>query len=298
MRISLGGDSVAVRVRRTGRVARINHRQEGRGDLAELVRRTNVDVTIGAPITVGNRLWGVIAASWKPGDLPPAGAEERLAELAGLIDTAIANAHSRDQLTESRARVITAGDEARRRVVRDLHDGAQQRLVHSIVTLKLAQRAQRQDPEQAATLLAEALEHAEQGNLELRELAHGILPAVLTHRGLADAIDSLVTRLDLPIRMEVPRTRLPPEIESSAYFIVAEALTNVVKHSQAGRAEVTARLGDGTLTVEVRDDGVGGADPGGYGLLGVADRAAALGGRMRIDSPPGQGTVLTATLPL
>jgi signal transduction histidine kinase len=218
--------------------------------------------------------------------------------LAGLIDTAIANAHSRDQLTESRARVITAGDEARRRVVRDLHDGAQQRLVHSIVTLKLAQRAQREDPEQAATLLAEALEHAEQGNLELRELAHGILPAVLTHRGLADAIDSLVTRLDLPIRMEVPRTRLPPEIESSAYFIVAEALTNVVKHSQAGRAEVTATLGDGTLTVEVRDDGVGGADPSGYGLLGVADRAAALGGRMRIDSPPGGGTVLTATLPL
>jgi signal transduction histidine kinase len=298
MRMSLEGDSVSARVLRTGRAARINHMEEGDGDLAELVRRTNVDVTIGAPITVENRLWGVIAASWKPGHLPPAGAEERLAELAGLIDTAIANAHSRDQLTESRARVITAGDEARRRVVRDLHDGAQQRLVHSIVSMKLVRRALRDDPEQAETLLAEALAHAEQGNLELRELAHGILPAVLTRGGLADAVDSLVARLDLPIRVDVPRMRLPPEIESSAYFIVAEALTNVVKHSQAARAQVTATLSGGTLRVEVRDDGVGGADPDGYGLLGIGDRAAAMGGRVRIASPPGAGTVLTATLPL
>jgi signal transduction histidine kinase/uncharacterized protein YoaH (UPF0181 family) len=298
MRMSLEGDSVAARVLRNGRAARINHLEEGRGDLAELVRRTNVDVTIGAPIKVEGRLWGVIAASWKPGELPPAGAEERLGELAGLIDTAIANAHSRDQLTESRARVITAGDEARRRVVRDLHDGAQQRLVYSIVTLKLAQRAQQTDPEQAAALLAEALEHAEQSKLELRELAHGILPAVLTRGGLADAIDSLAARLDLPIRVEAPRMRLPPEIESSAYFIVAEALTNVVKHSQATSAEVTVTLSGATLTVVVRDDGVGGADPGGYGLLGIGDRAAALGGRVRIDSSPGDGTVLTAALPL
>ncbi|HKG66691.1 MAG TPA: GAF domain-containing protein [Solirubrobacteraceae bacterium] len=298
MRMSLEGDSVAARILRSGRPARINHAQEGRGDLAELVRRTNVDVTIGAPITVENRLWGVIAASWKPGDLPPAGAQERLAELAGLIDTAIANAHSRDQLTASRARVITAGDEARRRVVRDLHDGAQQRLVHSIVTLKLAQRAQREDPERAAVLLAEALDHAEEGNRELRELAHGILPAVLTRGGLAAAVDSLVARLDLPIHVEVAPTRLPPEIESSAYFIVAEALTNVVKHSQATNAEVTASLSGGMLTVEVSDDGVGGADPGGYGLLGIGDRAAALGGRMGLDSPPGEGTVVTAMLPL
>jgi signal transduction histidine kinase len=298
MRMSLEGDSVAARVLRSGSSARINHAEEGHGALAELVRRTNADVTIGAPITVESRLWGVIAASWKPGDLPPAGAEERLAELAGLIDTAIANAHSRDQLTASRARVVTAGDEARRRVVRDLHDGAQQRLVHSIVTLKLAQRAQRKDPERAAALLVEALEQAERSNLELRELAHGILPAVLTRGGLADAIDSLVGRLDLPIRLHVPRTRLPPEIESSAYFIVAEALTNVVKHSQATTAEVTVTLTSGTLTVEVRDDGVGGADPAGYGLLGIGDRAAALGGRMRLDSPSGEGTVLTAALPL
>ena len=164
-------------------------------------------MTVGAPITVESRLWGVITASWRPGDLPPADAEERLAEFAELIDTAIANADSRDQLTASRARVLTAGDEARRRVVRDLHDGAQQRLVHTIVTLKLAQRALREDPEQPRTLLAEALDHAEQGNAELRELAHGILPAVLTRGGLADAVDSLVARLDLPVHVERPAAR-------------------------------------------------------------------------------------------
>ncbi|MDA0158708.1 GAF domain-containing protein [Solirubrobacter ginsenosidimutans] len=298
MRVSLEGDSVTARVLRSGRPARIDLSEEGHGDVADLARRTNIHVTIGAPITVESRLWGVIAASWKAGELPPTGSEERLAELAGLIDTAIANAHSRDQLTASRARVITAGDEARRRVARDLHDGAQQRLVHSIVTLKLAQRVHREDPELSASLLAEALDHAEQGNVELRELAHGILPAVLTRGGLADAIDSLVARLALPIHVEVPRTRLPPEIESSAYFIVAEALTNVVKHAHAATAGVIATLSSGTLTVEVRDDGVGGADPDGYGLLGIADRAAALGGRMRIDSPAGAGTVLTVALPL
>ena len=298
MRVALEGDSVSVRVLRTGRPALIRLAEEGHGPMADLALRTNIDVTVGAPITIENRVWGVIAAAWRPGDVPAAGALERLTELATLVDTAIANAHSRDQLTASRARVITAADEARRSVVRDLHDGAQQRLLHAIITLKLAQRSQRDDPGQAESLLAEALDHAERSNLELRELAHGILPAVLTRGGLADAVDSLVARLDLPIHMDVPPTRLSPEIESSAYFVVAEALNNVVKHSRAASAEVTANVEGRTLTVVVRDDGVGGADPDGYGLLGIADRVAALGGRLKIESPRGAGTVLTATLQL
>jgi len=241
----------------------------------------------------------VITASWSDAPhLPPADAEERLAEFAGLLDTAIANADSRDQLTASRARVLTAGDEARRRVVRDLHDGAQQRLVHAIVTLKLAQRAFAEKSERTGPLLADALHHAEQGNAELRELAHGILPAVLTRGGLLAGVDSLVSRLDLPVHVDVTRTRLSPEIEASAYFIVAEALTNVVKHSQAARAEVIAAVDGDMLSVEVRDDGVGGADPDGHGLLGIRDRAAALGGRVRLGSRHGAGTVLTAELPL
>jgi signal transduction histidine kinase/uncharacterized protein YoaH (UPF0181 family) len=298
MRVSLDGDSVTSRVMRTGRSSRINTEDETEGTIAELARRNGVASTVGAPITVEGAVWGVITASWDPLHLPPADAEERLAEFAGLLDTAIANADSRDQLTASRARVLTAADEARRRVVRDLHDGAQQRLVHAIVTLKLAQRAFGDDPERAASLLTDALHHAEQGNAELRELAHGILPAVLTRGGLLAGVDSLVSRLDLPVRVDVTRTRLSPEIEASAYFIVAESLTNVVKHSRATRAQVIAAVDGDTLTVEVRDDGIGGADPDGHGLLGLRDRAAALGGRVRLSSRRGEGTVVTADLPL
>jgi signal transduction histidine kinase len=239
-----------------------------------------------------------MTVSWRPGEQPRPDAEARLAEFAGLLDTAIANADSRDQLTASRARVIGAADEARRRVVRDLHDGAQQRLVHAIITLKLAQRALPGNPEHASELVAEALAHAEHGNTELRELAHGILPAVLTRGGLADGVDALIARLELPIDADVTRARLAPEIEASAYFIVAEALTNVTKHAHATRASVRAEIVDGALCVEVRDDGAGGADAQGHGLIGLADRVAALGGKLRIVSPPGAGTVLAAVLPL
>jgi signal transduction histidine kinase len=215
-----------------------------------------------------------------------------------LLDTAIANADSRDQLTASRARLLTAGDEARRRVVRDLHDGAQQRLVHTIVTLKLAQRAFIEGDGQAEPLVGEALQHAQQGNAELRELAHGILPSVLTRGGLRSGVDALVTRLDLPVHVDVPADRFQAEIEASAYFIVAEALTNVVKHSHATRAEVTASVEDRMLRIDVRDDGSGGADPDGQGLVGMNDRVTALGGRLQIESPKGGGTRVTATLPL
>ncbi len=298
MRVPLEGDSVSARVLRTGRAARIDFSQEGEGVIAELARRSRGFETVGAPITIENRLWGVVTASWQPGVHPPAGAEERLAELAELLDTAIANAHGREELTASRARVITAADEARRRVVRDLHDGAQQRLVHAIISLKLAQRALREDDGRAEPLLAEALDHTERGNAELRELAHGILPAVLTRGGLADAVDAFVSRLDLLVHAEITRERVAPDLEASAYFLVAEALTNVVKHAGATRAEVTAEVAGGTLRVEVRDDGAGGADPGGHGLIGLADRVDALGGKLRIDSPAGGGTTLVAELPI
>jgi PAS domain S-box-containing protein len=147
MRLPLDGDSVTARVLRTERSARINLYDEPGGTIADIAHRSNVNATVGAPITVEGALWGVITASWEGQDLPPVDAEERLAEFAELLDTAIANADSRDQLTASRARVLTAGDEARRRVVRDLHDGGQQRLVHTIVTLKLAQRALSEDRE-------------------------------------------------------------------------------------------------------------------------------------------------------
>jgi signal transduction histidine kinase len=147
-------------------------------------------------------------------------------------------------------------------------------------------------------LVGEALEHAERGTLELRELAHGILPHVLTRGGLRAAVDAVVSRLDLPVQVDVAGERFRPEIEASAYFIVAEALTNVVKHSRAGHAEVTAFVENRMLHVEVRDDGIGGADPRGHGLVGLADRATALGGRLEIEHPVGGGTLVAGTLPL
>jgi signal transduction histidine kinase len=298
MRVPLDGRSTTAEVLRTGRSARLNVLDEGSGTIRQIANRSGANATVGAPITVEGEIWGVITASWMQHDLAPADAEARLTQFAELVGTAIANADSRDQLAASRVRVLAAADQARRQVVRDLHDGAQQRLVHTIITLKLAQRALRTDTDRTEALLADALGHAEQSNAELRELAHGILPAVLTRGGLDAGIDALVSRLDLPVEVDVTRTRLPSDVEASAYFIVAEALTNVVKHARAAKARVTVAAGDGRLCVEVRDDGIGRADPEGPGLVGIADRVAALGGWLRIGSPLDGGTLLTAELPL
>ena len=290
--------NVTAIVRRTERPARIEHSEEESAAIGGLAGARGLRSVVGAPVVVDGRLWGAIAAGWTGEEPPPADTEERMAQFAELLDTAIANADSRDQLTASRARLLTEADDARRRVVRDLHDGAQQRLVHTVITLKLAKRALGAKDAQAESLVLEALEQAERGNVELRELAHGILPAALTSGGLQAGVDAIVARLDLPIHVEVPATRFSPEIEASAYFIVAEALTNIIKHSHAGRAEVTASVADRMLHVEVRDDGIGGADPDGHGLVGIRDRATTLGGRLSIDNPAGGGTLVSAALPI
>jgi signal transduction histidine kinase len=201
---------------------------------------------------------------------------------------------------EARARVLAASDEERRRVVRDIHDGAQQRLVHTVITLKLARRALADEDAQAAEpLVAEALEHAERATDDLRELAHGILPGVLTRGGLRAGVEALASRASLPVDIDVVAERFEPGIEATAYFVVAEALTNVVKHSGAKRADVRAFRQGGALHVEVRDDGAGGADVrAGSGLQGLDDRVSSLRGQMRVVSPPRGGTVVTAVLPL
>jgi signal transduction histidine kinase len=293
-RVRLDGVSATATVRRTGRAARMD-RSELSGHSAELARRGGVRTTVAAPLVVDGRTWGVLAASWTDRGPPPDDAEQRIGRFAALADIAIANADSRNQLAASRARVLAAGDEARRRVVRDLHDGAQQRLVHTIVTLKLLGRALDEDPAKAKALVTEGLENAEGANAELRELAHGILPSVLS-RGLRAAVTALVSRLELLVDVEISTPRLPSDVEASAYFIVAEALTNVVKHAHATRAWVTAKVDDGVLAIEVGDDGVGGADPNGPGLVGIADRVDALGGRLQIEAR--RGTILAAELPL
>ena len=295
---SYDADDLMKLVRRTGRAGRIEHGEDASCTIAAAAGETRVRVSVGAPIVVEGRLWGVMSARWQSEEPPPVDTEDRMARFAQLLDTAIANADSRDQLTASRARLVTEADAARRRVVRDLHDGAQQRLVHTIVSIKLATRALHGGEKDADQLMADALDHAERSNRELRELAHGILPSVLTNDGLRAGVDAVVERLDLPVSVDIPVGRFPADIEASAYFIVAEALTNVVKHADAASAEVTASVDAGMLRLRIRDDGVGGADRDGHGLVGMYDRVTALGGRLEIDSPPGGGTALTATLPI
>jgi signal transduction histidine kinase len=271
------------------------------------VRRSSIDndlqeqgvsSSVEASIIVEGRLWGVAVVYWTRVESPPADTEERIGQFAKLLETAIANADSREQLLASRARLLVAADDARRRVVGDLHDGAQQRLVYAIVSLKLAHRALQRDDAEAESLVGAALDAAEQANKELRELAHGILPTMLTRGGLHAAVSAVVTRLDVPTDVDILAERFPPEIEANAYFIVAEALTNIVKHADATRANVRISMERGMLRVEVRDDGIGGADPHSHGLVGMSDRVAALGGRLELESQPGTGTTVVVTLPI
>jgi signal transduction histidine kinase len=297
-RFSHQGRSVTSIVHETGRPSRMSRYELANGPMASVVRELGVRSSVGAPLLLGGSLWGVAVAYWSRVESAPADSEERVGQFAQLLEAAIANADSRDQLIASRARLLVAGDEARRQVVRDLHDGAQQRLVQAIVTLKLAQRALRAGDGEAASLVEDALDAAQKGNEELRELAHGILPRVLTQGGLRGAVAALARRIDVPIDVEIPDRRFPPEIEASAYFIVAEALTNIVKHAHATHADVTASANDVALRVEVHDDGVGGADMSRHGLTGIGDRVAALQGRLELESTPGAGTSLVATLPL
>jgi signal transduction histidine kinase len=287
----------ATLIARTRRAVRIDW-SDVTGTIATLLRRGGIRSSVGSPILVDGRLWGALAVhTRRPHPFPP-DTESRLENFTELVATAISNTQARAELAASRARIVEATDEERRCVVRDLHDGAQQRLVHTIITLKLARRALQNEQENLPALLTEALDQAEQATDELRDLAHGILPAVLTHGGLRAGVDALASRMPVPVENAVSVGRLPAAVEATAYFVVAEALTNVAKHSRARRATVTARVEHGTLRVQVRDDGIGDARPDGSGLLGMADRLAALGGQLRIESPAAGGTLIAADFPL
>jgi signal transduction histidine kinase len=205
-----------------------------------------------------------------------------------------------EELRTSRARIVEAGTHERRRLERNLHDGAQQRLVALSLTLRLAQGKLREDPDRADGLLTAAQQELDLALRELRELARGIHPAVLSDRGLGAALEALAGRAPIPVELaEIPRDRLPEAIEAAAYFVVAEALTNVVKYAHASQATVRVSRHNGAAVVEVADDGVGGADPGrGSGLRGLSDRVSALDGQMRIESPAGAGTTLRAEIPV
>ncbi|MCW3066764.1 MAG: histidine kinase, partial [Solirubrobacterales bacterium] len=297
-RLTLEGENVNARVLRTGRPARFDDYANATGSLGPYMREMGVRSAVGSPIVVEGRIWGALCAASRQAEPLPADAEARITEFTELVATAISNVQARSDLAASRARVVAAADEERRRVVRDLHDGAQQRLVHTVITLNLAREALHDEEAAADALLAEALDHARRATGELRELAHGILPAVLTRGGLRAAVEALSSRVPVPVENGVSVGRLPAAVEATAYFVVAEALTNVAKYARAEHADVTARIEDGTLAVRVRDDGVGGARRDGTGLLGLEDRLAAVDGRLRVESPPGGGTLVAAAIPL
>jgi signal transduction histidine kinase/ketosteroid isomerase-like protein len=294
----LGGQNLGTLVFETGRPARIDDLGEATGPLAEGVREDGVRSAVATPIIVEGRVWGLmVAASSEEQPLPP-DTEARLASFTELVATAIVNTEAKTEVAASRARIVAATDEERRRVVRDLHDGAQQRLVHTMLTLKVAQSAMHDEAEDLPALLTKALESVEQANVELRELAHGILPGILSRGGLRAGVDALAARMPVLVENDVAVGRLPAAVEATAYFVVAEALTNVTKHARAKSATVTARVEDRAVHVQVRDDGIGGAQPAGSGLLGLADRLAALNGRFRVESPAGGGTLVAADIPI
>jgi PAS domain S-box-containing protein len=297
--VPLDGDTAAVRVWRTGRPSRIDSYDDLTGELAEFLRSIGIRCAVAAPISLGGRLWGaVIVSSAKPAAFRP-GDEERISSFCELAAQAIANAEARAQLAASRARIVEAGDAERRRLERNLHDGAQQRLVALALTVRLAERKLETEPGEACVLLGRAGTELEQALGELRELARGLHPAVLTERGLGPALDALATRAPVPVEVEgTVAERLAARVEAAAYYVVAEALTNVAKYAQASAARVEVDRDDSRLVVTVADDGVGGADASrGSGLRGLADRVEALGGRLEVSSPQGGGTTLRATLP-
>jgi signal transduction histidine kinase len=296
---SLGGRNVATIVFETGRPGRLDDYGGAHGVLGLTGRELGMRSSAGTPIIVEGKVWGVVVAGSTASQSLPADIEGRLGSFTELVATAVANTESRAALAASRARIVAAADESRRRIERDLHDGAQQRLVHAVIVQKLALRALSNGEANAGELLAEALRYTEQANAELRELAHGILPAALIRGGLRAGVEALVARAPLPVSVDVPGERLPPGVEATAYFVVSEALTNAVKHARAAAAWVTARVEHGELRVEVRDDGVGGARGGhGTGLGGLEDRVSALDGRLMLESPPRGGTRVCALLPV
>jgi signal transduction histidine kinase len=299
-RLELDGSLAIATVFRTGGSARVDDRdyRKASGPIADYLRRVGSRSSVASPVVVEGRVWGALVVSRRHDPLP-ADTEERMANFTELVGLVIANAENRAELSASRARVVAAGDEARRRLERDLHDGAQARLVNAVVALKLARRELAGATGPAVDLVDEALAHAEAANNDLRELAHGILPASLSGGGLRAGIDSLLSRVRLPVSVEVTAERLPAALEAAAYFIVAEALTNAARHARASSAHVSVIVDGGVLRLTVRDDGVGGVRiDGSSGLLGLLDRAAALNGELRIESPPGAGTVVAATIPI
>jgi signal transduction histidine kinase len=295
-RIALDGATIAVLVRQSGRASRV---EADEGIPGLVVDPSNAArSSVGAPILAEGRVWGVILVS-STGSLTD-DTESRLTGFAELVATAVSNAVARAELNASRARIIAAADESRRRIERDLHDGAQQRLIGLALLLQTAATEPHADVDELRLVLDRAANLVTVALEELREVSHGIHPAILSQGGLAPALRGLSRRSAIPVELEMTAIgRCPEHVEVAAYYIVSELLANTVKHAHASVAVVSVEGTNGGLHLSIRDDGVGGADPTqGSGLIGLRDRVEALGGTFVIDSPLGAGTAVLVALPI
>jgi signal transduction histidine kinase len=292
-------DGLTAIVFRTGQSARIDDYRGVRGEAAAMMRHNGYGTAVAAPVVAAGRTWGlVLVASNAPDTLGP-DAERRLGDFAELVALGLESAEAREQLNASRLRILEAGMNERRRLERNLHDGAQQRLVSLAIQLRVLETRLAAGPEGARNLVSGARTELDLAMKELRELARGLHPAILTQRGLTAALGSLADSAALPVRIRgATDERLPDAVEAGAYFVVAESITNTVKHADATAIEITLERLPGGLRIEIADDGRGGADPAeGTGLRGLADRIEALGGRFAVADRPGGGTIVSVDLP-
>jgi signal transduction histidine kinase len=299
-RLTLEGDNVAATVSRTGHTARMDSYEHAAGSLAARLRELGAGPRVGAPIVVDERVWGLAVVGTSRSEPLPLGIDERISDFADLVATALANAANRAELVASRARIVAAADDARRQLERDLHDGAQQQLVSLGLQAHIAERLVLGDQTELKQQLRDLASGLTVVSTELQEISRGIHPAILSEGGLGPALKSLARRSAVPVSVEVAiERRLSDAVEIAAYYIVAEALTNAVKHAQASRINVRAEISDNTLRLSIQDDGIGGADlHKGSGLIGLKDRVEALGGHMKITSQPGSGTSLDIAIRL
>jgi signal transduction histidine kinase len=283
---------------RTRQAARTDDYQQAPPELKERIRRMGIRSSVATPIFVEGHLWGAIVASSR--DLLPADTEQRMLNFTELVATAIANAESRSELAASRARIVAASDETRRRVERDLHDGVQQRLVSLALEVRAAESALPPAVTDVRSELLHVVEGLTAALEELREISRGIHPAILSEGGLGPALKTLARRAPIPVALNVRVEGKPSDgIEVAAYYAVSEMITNTAKHAQASIVNVDVTAANGALHIIVRDDGIGGADPArGSGLVGMRDRIEALGGTISVRSPKGEGTAVEVALPL
>lgn len=298
--LSLDGDSVTARVLRTGEPARIDDYTDVEGSIATRLRGLGLRSGVGCPVKVnGEPRCALIVGSARPNAFP-AETEDRIGDFADLLGTALNNAETRAELQASRARIVAAADQARRGIERDLHDGAQQR----IVSLGLGLRALEASVPEGQVTVRNQIDNLVNGMAdlytELQELSRGIHPAILSKGGLGPAIKTLARRSAVPVRLELAVDgRLPESIEVAGYYVIAESLTNVAKHAEATEVAIRATLDGDVLRLEVSDDGRGGATSGGgSGLIGLKDRVAAVSGRLELVSSAGSGTTVTARIPV